>query len=96
MPIFVLLFIIYGLVRAMVEVNHRAYVSSMAKPGEEAIVIGAFHTITGVLMLAANLIAGILWKYVKPEAALVFGAVVSVFAVLLFLIISKGEQEDFE
>jgi len=84
--VFILLFVLYGLVRAIVGVNQRAYVTSIANIEDRAVVLGALHTMTGTIMLLSNFIAGVLWQYALPEATFMFGAIVSILAALLLFL----------
>lgn len=83
---FILLFAAYGIVQSMIEGQQRAHVSSMSIKNFEATSIGFFHTLTGTITLLANLTAGILWQYIRPESTFIFGGVISLFAVSLFFL----------
>ncbi len=86
LPAFLVLFPLYGLVYAMIEGNQRAFVSDWSVEELRATALGTFHTMIGLAKLPASLIAGLLWT-VSPahEFTFLFGSVVSIVAVLLFL-----------
>jgi len=88
--IFVILFALYGIVYASVEVNQRAYVSDLATEGLKATALGTFHTAIGLIALPASLIAGILWQTLSPSIAFIYGCVLSLVAAGLLTIDLKN------
>jgi MFS family permease len=84
LPAFIILFALYGIVYAIVDGNQRAYVSDLSSGELRATALGTFHTIIGITSLPASLIAGFLWQK-HPAATFIYGAAVSLIAVLLFL-----------
>jgi len=70
----VLLFALYGVFYAMIEGNQRAFASDFAPEHLRASALGAFHTCIGIGALIGSVVAGILWTYMNPSAAFVFGA----------------------
>ena len=85
---FLVLFPLYGVVYAMVDGNQRAFISDLATDDLRATALGTFHTMIGIMTLPASVIAGFLWN-VTPTHNLtfLFGSVVSVLAVLLFVML---------
>lgn len=83
---FIVLFMLYGIVNAIVEGNQRAFIADIATKSEKATSLGMFHTTIGILTLVANLTAGALWQYLSPEITFIYGGVLSLLAVLLFAI----------
>lgn len=81
---FVILFAMYGLVFAMIEGNQRALISDLSTREHRGSALGLFHTCVGVTALPASLIAGVLWD-INPSLTFVFGSIVSLMAVLLFV-----------
>jgi len=86
---FVILFALYGIVKAMVEGNQRAFVTDLAIASQKATSLGLFHAIIGIMALSGNIIAGMLWHYVTPTAAFLWGSTISVTAVLFLLLLPK-------
>ncbi len=86
---FIFLFILYGLVVAMVDGNQRAFVSDLSSEKLRATALGTFHTIIGLVELPASLIAGFLWQRVAPGAPFIYGGALSIVPVILFLILGK-------
>ncbi len=85
LPTFLLLFSLYGLVYAVVDGNQRAFVSDLSSEEMMATALGTFHTTTGLATLPASLIAGLLWQF-NPAITFIYGAVVSLASVLLFIL----------
>ena len=81
---FLVLFVLYGMVYAMVEGNQRAFVSDLSPEGLKATALGTFHTVVGIAALPGSLIAGLLWQRVSPSATFLYGAVLAFLSVLLF------------
>mgnify|MGYP001260197915 CR=1 FL=1 len=57
-----------------------------------ATAMGLYQAVTGVLVLAASLIAGALWDRYGAHAPFVFGAIMSMAAACLFLAICREER----
>jgi MFS family permease len=83
--------IIYGIYYAMTEGTEKAFVASMGTADSKATALGVYHTIVGVGLLPASIIAGILFAF-HPSAPFIFGGMMSLFAtaIILFLIKEKG------
>lgn len=79
---FVILFIMYGLVYAMVKGTERAIVSDLAPQNIEATALGTFHTVTGIIALPAGLIAGLLWQ-AAPAATFAYGTILSLTSAVM-------------
>jgi MFS family permease len=87
---FIMLFALYGIVYAIIEVNQRAYISDLATPELKATALGTFHTAIGLVALPASLIAGILWQIFSPTVTFVYGSILSTLATILFIIDLKN------
>lgn len=83
---FILLFAFYGIVYAIVDGNQRAFVSDLSSENLRATAIGTFHTTIGLIALPANLIAGFLWQNFSPTITFIYGSLVSIASVVLFII----------
>jgi MFS family permease len=84
--VFVVLFALYGMVQAIVDANQRAFVSDLSREELRASALGTFHAVIGLVALPSSLIAGLLWQNIAPWATFIYGSLVSVSAVTLFLI----------
>lgn len=82
---FVIMFALYGVVYAIIDGNQRAFVSDLSSKKLRATALGTFHTTIGLVALPASLIAGFLWQ-VAPSMTFIYGSVVSMFSVVLFLV----------
>jgi MFS family permease len=80
--VFVILFVLYGMVYALVDGNQRAFVSDLSSGELRATALGMFHAITGLAALPASLIAGFLWQ-ISPSITFIYGAGVSIVSVVL-------------
>ncbi len=89
---FIILFIFYGIVYAIIDGNQRAYISDLSSEKLRATALGAFHTAVGLAALPSSLAAGILWQKVNPESAFIYAAIVSTVAAILFLIFPEGRK----
>ncbi|MBN1533289.1 MAG: MFS transporter [Spirochaetes bacterium] len=73
---------VYGVYYAMTEGVEKAFVSDIAPAGSKATALGFYHTITGIGLLPASIIAGFLFT-VHPSAPFIFGGATSVLSVAL-------------
>ena len=82
---------LYGIYYAMTEGVEKAFVSDIAPADSKATALGFYHTITGIGLLPASVIAGILFAY-HPGLPFVFGGTMAVTAVMVlaFGIREKG------
>ena len=80
---FIILFALYGLVYALVEVTQRAYISDLASKEIRGTALGTLHTCVGLAALPAGLIAGALWQYIDPQATFIYGCALGLTAALL-------------
>jgi MFS family permease len=91
---FLVLFPLYGMVYAMVDGNQRAFISDLSTADLRATALGTFHTLIGIMTLPASLIAGVLWTILPTHhLTFLFGSLVSLIAVLLFLALGTYFRE---
>lgn len=81
------IFAIYGLYMAFTEGVEKAYISDIAPKDFKATVIGLHATLVGIGLFPASFIAGIMWKYIAPEATFIFGGVMGLLAAILMTIV---------
>ncbi len=76
------LFLLYGLYYTLTQGVQRAFAADMADPRQRATQIGAYHTVVGIALLPASVVAGLLFV---RSAALPFyvGAATALFSALL-------------
>jgi MFS family permease len=77
--------LLYGVYYAMTEGVEKAFVSGIAPADSKATALGFYHTITGVALLPASVIAGLLFAY-YPGFPFVFGGVMASTAILLLAV----------
>jgi len=95
------LFIIYGIYVAATEGIQRAFAADLSPAHLRGTALGMYHTITGVALLPASIIAGLLWGGLPwaagvaehPARPFLFGAVMAGVAALLLLIWFRGGTE---
>ena len=84
------LFALYGVHYGIVTTIQSPFVSDMVSKNTRASAIGLHQTVTGLALLPASVIAGLLWDMVSVESVFIFGAVVSIIAaVLLFALVKE-------
>ncbi|MBI3818140.1 MAG: MFS transporter [Planctomycetes bacterium] len=80
-PALVLLFMFYGVFAAMTEGVEKALVADFAPRGRAGAAFGWFHCISGILLLPASLVFGLLYHAFGPSVAFLFSAGCAVAAV---------------
>jgi len=73
---------LYGVYAALTEGVAKALIAELAPPGRRGAALGIFNMSVGLAMLAASVIAGVLWDHISHSAPFWFGAGVSVMAML--------------
>lgn len=80
------LFVAYGAYPALTEGVQRALVVDLVPVGLRATALGTFATSTGLALLPASVIAGVLWDRVGPAAPFFYGAATAAAAAVLLVI----------
>ncbi len=83
LELLLVLFFLYGICYAILEVNQKAFVSELAKLKSTA--LGAYNTVSGFSLILAGVIAGMLWD-ISKRALFLYGSTLSMFACVLLLI----------
>ena len=83
------LFLLYGGYYTLTQGTQRAFAADMANTGNRATQIGAYHTVVGVALLPASVIAGSLFQW-NPAAPFVLGAVTAFCAAALLMRRAEG------
>ncbi|WP_018461459.1 MFS transporter [Thermus oshimai] len=78
--------LLYALYSALFEGASRAYLATLVPKEEKASAMGLYHTLTGLLLLPASLLFGLLWQALGARAAFGVGAGLALLALLLFLV----------
>lgn len=79
-----ILFPLYGIYKGMSEGTLRAYTAVIAPPERRATAFGIYHTVSGLMLLPASIIAGYLWDNIGPGATFLYGSALSALAALIF------------
>lgn len=85
------LYALYGIYHGTVEGTARAYVADLVGAEQRGTAYGVFSAAVGLAVLPASVIAGVLWQGVGswtgfgPRAPFIFGAVLALAAVALFV-----------
>ncbi len=82
-------FILYGLYIAIEDTVPRAYMADLAGESEKGTVIGAYHTVFGVFVFPASLIAGWLWQAYSINHAFLYAAAMSATAMVLMTLVRE-------
>uniref|UniRef100_UPI00307EAA34 MFS transporter n=1 Tax=Thermus sp. TaxID=275 RepID=UPI00307EAA34 len=90
-PVGVAFLLLYALYSALFEGASRAYLATLVPPEEKASAMGLYHTLTGLLLLPASLLFGLLWQAFGARVAFGTGAGLALLALLLFLVDGKGK-----
>ncbi len=85
----VFFFIVYGIFYAMIDGVQRAFVADLAPKNLKATALGVFHTFTGIVALPGGFIAGLLWDKISPETTFIYGGLLAIISLILFLFVRK-------
>jgi hypothetical protein len=77
------LFAVYGVFSALTEGPERALVAELAPAAGRGAAFGAYYAVTGVMLLPASLLMGVLWQGFGAAVALCAGAALALSAALL-------------
>ncbi|MCQ8902822.1 MAG: MFS transporter [Methanothrix sp.] len=92
----VLLFVMYGLVFAIVDGAQSAYVSDLSCDEVRCTALGVYHGMVGIASIASGLIAGSIWQAFGPDATFLFGALMAAaasFCMVLGEMMLRGRSE---
>lgn len=90
---FLLLFVLYGVYTAMTAGVERALIAVLAPSEHKGAVLGLHGTLTGIALLPASVIAGLLWNNVSASAPFFLGAALSFVAVVAIALIFRRGGE---
>lgn len=89
----VVIFLIYGLYYGLCEPSEKSFLVKLTSQEHRGAVLGWMHMITGLGVLPASLIFGVIWKFSGPHMAFLFGSVMAILAlVITFQIGFKNEN----
>jgi len=88
-PQMVAVFVLYGAYTAMIAGVERAFVAEIAPPHLKGTMFGLHSTVTGIALLPASVIAGVLWNQFGTAVPFIFGASLSLLAAVILLLFMK-------
>lgn len=88
-PHVLLFFALYGIYYAFMEGIQKAYVADLVPADVRGTAFGVFHTMLGIAVLPASLIAGLLWQYFGASATFLYGAALAFLAAVLLISLRK-------
>jgi MFS family permease len=84
--VFFFLFLLYGLYSALTDSSQKAMVSDLVSKDLRGTGYGIYHSVLGITLLPASLIAGLLYDKVNSNAPFYFGALMAFIAALLMMV----------
>lgn len=84
--VFMGLFVLYGLYSALTDSSQKAMVSDLVSKELKGTGYGIYHSVLGITLLPASLIAGLLYDKVNSNAPFYFGASMAFIAALLMMV----------
>ena len=87
-----LLFIIYGLYIGITEGVEKALVADVAPQQQRATMLGLHATLTGIGLLPASFLAGLIWDYFGAAYTFYFGSAMGLLAALGLAVVLKTED----
>lgn len=81
------LFALYGVFSALTEGVGRAIVADLVEEKMRAVAYGIYNACTGIALLPASVIFGLLWEYAGPSASFYYGAALGMIALVIFSVL---------
>jgi MFS family permease len=88
----IMLFALYGLYSAATDGIQKAYIADITDSNKKGTALGIYNALTGMTLLPASLIAGILYDKVNSRIPFYFGAATAFVAVILMLVFTKKNK----
>ena len=82
-------FVLYGIYIAIEDTIPRAYMADLAREYEKGTIIGAYHTVFGVFVFPASVIAGWLWGSYSLAYSFTFAAAMNLVAMALMTFVRE-------
>jgi len=87
------LFLLYGVVSAVLETVPRAFVSDMVKASARGSGLGLYHTTVGLAALPGSVLFGWIWNTFSARVAFYYGAGMSFLALILVFVLYKSANK---
>ena len=91
--VFIGLFAMYGLYSALADGSQKAMISDIVSKDLRGTGFGIYHSVLGVTLLPASLIAGLLYDKVSSNAPFYFGSVMALTATVLMIVFAIGNRK---
>jgi MFS family permease len=85
-PALVILFLVYGIYYAAGQGTIKAWVATLVPADRRGYAFGLIAAASGLLLLPASVIAGVLWDRYGPQPAFLFGAVTALLALAVLAV----------
>lgn len=69
--------------------NYQIFQKIVEKEFEKGTVIGAYHTVFGILVFPASVISGLLWQKYSLEYAFIYATIMNMTALVLMIITDR-------
>ncbi|ASJ08518.1 MFS transporter [Thermococcus siculi] len=89
LPTLIGAFVLYGIYIAIEDTIPRAYMADLAREYEKGTIIGAYHTVFGVFVFPASVIAGWLWQSYSLTHAFLFASLMNFVALGLMALVRE-------
>ncbi|MBP1673051.1 MAG: yceL [Bacteroidetes bacterium] len=86
--VFLPLFVMYGFYSALTDGSQKSMISDLVSKNLKGTGFGLYHSILGITLLPASLIAGVLYDKMGSNAPFYFGSAMALLAALLMIIFS--------
>jgi MFS family permease len=86
-------FVIYGIYYGLTDGMLRAFAIDLAPAHMRGTAVGAYFTFTGLALLPASVIAGLLWKYVAPGTPFYLGSAIALLSAILMATLVKWKPQ---
>lgn len=81
-------FLIYGAFMGIIDVNESTFASMLSKKTDRGTVMGAYHTVNGIVALPAGFLFGLIWSLFGasgPTAAFVYVSIIAAVSLLMLM-----------
>ncbi len=84
-----LLFAVYGVVIGLTDGVARARIADFSTEKDAGTVFGVYHMVVGLTIFPANMIGGLLWRYISPTAPFLYATSLSIIAAIALFLFHK-------
>lgn len=92
LPLFLLLFGVYGLYAALTEGISKALISNISNRKDTATAIGTYAALSSIIALMSSSIAGLVWFYFGPVALFAFSSISTLLIIVYFIFIKVNPK----